>query len=249
MTPYFGRALGGRLSYGLGYTGHGLGTTRLAGRILAHMALDRPSELLDLSLVRRKPFPYPAGAAPLVVGGRGDARASAGRPGRAAEPDAAGAGAAGDRVLELRAGERSSGRAGERASGRARPRWSLARVPPEARSPARLPLHPPSAASSTSSVKSTSAAVMHIGGLMRSVLPNSPPLPISTPISRIASHTASVSCVAGSLVSRSRTSSTPSIRPMPRTSPMSRGGLELLEPGLEVAADDPASSPGCCPRR
>ncbi len=59
MTPFFGRALGGRVSYGLGYTGHGLGTTRLAGRILAHLALDRPSELLDLSLVRKQPFPYP----------------------------------------------------------------------------------------------------------------------------------------------------------------------------------------------
>jgi glycine/D-amino acid oxidase-like deaminating enzyme len=59
MTPYFGRALDGRLCYGLGYTGHGLGTTRLAGRILAHLALDQPSELLELSLVRKKPFPYP----------------------------------------------------------------------------------------------------------------------------------------------------------------------------------------------
>jgi glycine/D-amino acid oxidase-like deaminating enzyme len=59
MTPFFGRALGGRACYGLGYTGHGLGTTRLAGRILAHMALDRPSDLLDLSLVRKRPFPYP----------------------------------------------------------------------------------------------------------------------------------------------------------------------------------------------
>ena len=59
MTPFFGRAMGGRVAYGLGYTGHGLGTTRLAGRILAHMALDRPSELLELSLVRKKPFPYP----------------------------------------------------------------------------------------------------------------------------------------------------------------------------------------------
>jgi glycine/D-amino acid oxidase-like deaminating enzyme len=59
MTPFFGRALGGRVCYGLGYTGHGLGTTRLAGRILAHMALDRPNELLELSLVRKKPFPYP----------------------------------------------------------------------------------------------------------------------------------------------------------------------------------------------
>jgi hypothetical protein len=51
--------LGGRVCYGLGYTGHGLGTTRLAGRILAHLALERPSALLELALVRRKPFPYP----------------------------------------------------------------------------------------------------------------------------------------------------------------------------------------------
>ncbi|MDH4130411.1 MAG: FAD-binding oxidoreductase [Gemmatimonadota bacterium] len=59
MTPYFGRAMNDRVCYGLGYTGHGLGTTRLAGRILAHMALDRASDLLDLPLVRRRPFPYP----------------------------------------------------------------------------------------------------------------------------------------------------------------------------------------------
>jgi glycine/D-amino acid oxidase-like deaminating enzyme len=59
LTPFFGRALGGRVVYGLGFTGHGLGTTRLAGRVLAHLALDRPSELLDLQLVTRKPVPYP----------------------------------------------------------------------------------------------------------------------------------------------------------------------------------------------
>ena len=59
LTPFFGSAMGGRLHYGLGYTGHGLGTTRIAGRILAHLALDRPSELLDLALVRRKPVPFP----------------------------------------------------------------------------------------------------------------------------------------------------------------------------------------------
>ena len=59
MTPFFGHALGGRATYGLGYTGHGLGTTRLAGRILAHRALGRPSELLELQLVRKRPFPYP----------------------------------------------------------------------------------------------------------------------------------------------------------------------------------------------
>ena len=59
LTPFFGQALRGRVVYGLGYTGHGLGTTRIAGRILAHLALDRPGELLDLALVTRKPFPYP----------------------------------------------------------------------------------------------------------------------------------------------------------------------------------------------
>src|SRR5437867_2222412 len=58
FTPFFGAAEDGRILYGLGYTGHGLGTTHLAGQILAHMALERPSPLLDLALVRRKPFPY-----------------------------------------------------------------------------------------------------------------------------------------------------------------------------------------------
>ena len=59
LTPFFGSIAGGRILYGLGYTGHGLGTTRLGGQILAHLALERRSELLDLQLVTRKPFPYP----------------------------------------------------------------------------------------------------------------------------------------------------------------------------------------------
>ncbi len=66
LTPSFGSALGRRVHYGLGYTGHGLGTTRLAGSILAHLALDRRTELLDLALVRRlgpgmrrRPCPFP----------------------------------------------------------------------------------------------------------------------------------------------------------------------------------------------
>ena len=59
LTPFFGSALAGRVHYGLGYTGHGLGTTRIAGRILAHLALDRRSDLLDLALVRRQPVPFP----------------------------------------------------------------------------------------------------------------------------------------------------------------------------------------------
>ena len=59
FTPCFGSVLGGRVLYALGFTGHGLGTTHLAGKVLAHLALQRPSELLELQLVRRKPFPYP----------------------------------------------------------------------------------------------------------------------------------------------------------------------------------------------
>jgi len=59
MTPFFGATHGGRILHGLGYTGHGVGTTRLGGQILAHLALDRPSDLLKLQLVTKKPFPYP----------------------------------------------------------------------------------------------------------------------------------------------------------------------------------------------
>jgi len=58
LTPFFG-LLEGRVAYGLGYTGHGIGSTRVAGEILAHLTLERSSPLLDLSLVRRPPFPYP----------------------------------------------------------------------------------------------------------------------------------------------------------------------------------------------
>jgi glycine/D-amino acid oxidase-like deaminating enzyme len=58
LTPFFGTHRG-RLVYGLGYTGHGVGSTRVAGRILAHLALGKESPLLELSMVRKKPFPYP----------------------------------------------------------------------------------------------------------------------------------------------------------------------------------------------
>jgi glycine/D-amino acid oxidase-like deaminating enzyme len=59
LTPFFGSAHGGRLHYGLGYTGHGIASTRVAGRILAHRALELPSALLELSMVRKRPVPYP----------------------------------------------------------------------------------------------------------------------------------------------------------------------------------------------
>ncbi|MBZ0184675.1 MAG: FAD-binding oxidoreductase, partial [Candidatus Obscuribacterales bacterium] len=59
LTPFFGTMDKGKVIYALGYTGHGIGTTRLAGKILAHMALSKKSDLLDLKMVRIKPFPYP----------------------------------------------------------------------------------------------------------------------------------------------------------------------------------------------
>jgi glycine/D-amino acid oxidase-like deaminating enzyme len=59
LTPFFGSAYNDTVLYALGYTGHGLGSTRVAAKILAHMALKRPSELLKLKLVTNKPMPYP----------------------------------------------------------------------------------------------------------------------------------------------------------------------------------------------
>lgn len=59
LTPFFGTLCKGRIIYGLGYSGHGIGSTRLAGKILSHIAVARRSELLDLQMVRFKPFPCP----------------------------------------------------------------------------------------------------------------------------------------------------------------------------------------------
>ncbi|MBX9689048.1 MAG: FAD-binding oxidoreductase [Candidatus Obscuribacterales bacterium] len=59
LTPFFGTLEGGKVIYALGYTGHGIGTTRIAGKILAHMACSKETDLLSLSMVRKKPFPYP----------------------------------------------------------------------------------------------------------------------------------------------------------------------------------------------
>lgn len=59
LTPFFGSLHDGCTLYGLGYTGHGILSTRIGGNILAHMALCRPHELARLKMVTSKPFPYP----------------------------------------------------------------------------------------------------------------------------------------------------------------------------------------------
>ena len=221
MTPFFGPRVGRPGHYGLGYTGHGLGTTRLAGRILAHLALDRPSELLDLSLVRKKPFPYPpeplrSWAVNAVTSGTAESGCR-----RAAESAAAGAGTDGDWVQQLNAKRRRS----QKCEVRRTNRWYQAKSPSVDLSTEReslrgslstshfltshafstltshavpvacrllpLPTSPPARAPGPAPPARSPrpAAVMHIGGLIRSTLPSSPPLPSSTPISRAASST------------------------------------------------------------
>ncbi len=55
----FGQALGGRLTYALGYTGLGVGASRWAGGVVRDFLLRPDSELLRLRFVRSRPFPFP----------------------------------------------------------------------------------------------------------------------------------------------------------------------------------------------
>jgi glycine/D-amino acid oxidase-like deaminating enzyme len=59
LTPFFGSLTGGKIHYGLGYTGLGIANSHLAGKILAHQTLGIPSPLLDLAIVRHQPLRYP----------------------------------------------------------------------------------------------------------------------------------------------------------------------------------------------
>jgi glycine/D-amino acid oxidase-like deaminating enzyme len=59
---FWGRAYGGRLAYAAGYTGLGVGASRFGARVMLDL-LDqvpgRRTELTQLSMVRRKPLPFP----------------------------------------------------------------------------------------------------------------------------------------------------------------------------------------------
>ena len=59
FTVTFGEALGGRVHYALGYTGLGVGSSRWAAGILRDRLLRPDSPLLQLELVRSRPFPIP----------------------------------------------------------------------------------------------------------------------------------------------------------------------------------------------
>lgn len=58
--PFFGTRPGGRIHFGHGYSGNGVGPAHLGGRILSALALGRRSEpVLDLRIVGRRPRRFP----------------------------------------------------------------------------------------------------------------------------------------------------------------------------------------------
>jgi len=59
FTPVFGTALGGRLSYAIGYTGLGVGSTRFGARVALDLVAGRDTEATRLRMVREKPVPFP----------------------------------------------------------------------------------------------------------------------------------------------------------------------------------------------
>ncbi len=59
FTLTFGRTMGDRVVYALGYTGLGVGAARWAAGVVRDMLLRPESDLLRLRFVRTKPFPFP----------------------------------------------------------------------------------------------------------------------------------------------------------------------------------------------
>ncbi|HUA45673.1 MAG TPA: FAD-dependent oxidoreductase [Solirubrobacteraceae bacterium] len=59
FSVFFGRALGGRVAYALGYTGLGVGASRFGGRVALDLLDGRTSEATALEMVRRRPVPFP----------------------------------------------------------------------------------------------------------------------------------------------------------------------------------------------
>jgi glycine/D-amino acid oxidase-like deaminating enzyme len=59
FSVFFGRALGGRVAYALGYTGLGVGASRFGGRVALDLLDGRATEATTLTMVRRRPVPFP----------------------------------------------------------------------------------------------------------------------------------------------------------------------------------------------
>ena len=59
FTVFFGRALGGRVGYALGYTGLGVAASRFGAATMLDLLYGRRSIATQTSLVREKPWPFP----------------------------------------------------------------------------------------------------------------------------------------------------------------------------------------------
>ena len=59
FSVFFGRALGGRVVYALGYTGLGVGASRFGARTGLDLLDGRATEATALEFVRRRPVPFP----------------------------------------------------------------------------------------------------------------------------------------------------------------------------------------------
>jgi glycine/D-amino acid oxidase-like deaminating enzyme len=59
FSVFFGKALGGRVVYALGYTGLGVGATRFGARVGLDLLDARVTEATELEMVRRRPLPFP----------------------------------------------------------------------------------------------------------------------------------------------------------------------------------------------
>jgi glycine/D-amino acid oxidase-like deaminating enzyme len=59
FSVFFGRAFGGRLVYALGYTGLGVGATRFGARVALDLLDGRSTPATQLTMVRRRPLPFP----------------------------------------------------------------------------------------------------------------------------------------------------------------------------------------------
>jgi glycine/D-amino acid oxidase-like deaminating enzyme len=83
FSVFFGRALGGRVVYALGYTGLGVGASRFGARTGLDLLDRRSSELTALAFVRRRPVPFPPEPLRLaVIGLTSNRLAAADRSGR-----------------------------------------------------------------------------------------------------------------------------------------------------------------------
>jgi glycine/D-amino acid oxidase-like deaminating enzyme len=59
FSAFFGRGLGGRVAYALGYTGLGVAASRFGGRVALDLLDGRANEATELAMVRRRPLPFP----------------------------------------------------------------------------------------------------------------------------------------------------------------------------------------------